>query len=681
MDQAAAVTYGLVSPGGRRLVAGGLLLALLALILGAPAALGWLPRALLGAPLAALAGAALFTLPGLALLRLLPAGELAPAERLAAALCLSVAAPPLLLLLASLVGLRWSPALCWALLVACAAVALWPRPGAAPLRLPARVDPELALLAAIFGLALAVRLYIVRDLPAGLFGDSYHHTVITQLLVEHGGLFRSWRPYAPLTTLTYHYGFHSLGAWLHWLSGYPVPQSVVAVAQVAGAIAAPGGYLLARRLAGSPRAGLWAAAMVGLVSVFPAYYVNWGRYTQLAGQTVLPAACLAWTLLLDRAAAPGATARELARPAALAAVATAGVALCHYRIGLFAACFVLLYALYLLAARVRSRPALARLAGAGLVAGAAALLLTLPWLLRLREGQMLRMAGYYLSNNIGNETGNDLSLIDLERAAANGLLPLAGVGVVALLLRRRWAGLILPAWGGLVWLLANPFLAGLPGAGIISSFTATLAAYLVLGPLAGVGLAALFAGLAWAGGRLRAAALTRALRPLELVAAAALLAWGLRGQAAMLDLRFQVLTPADLAAAEWVREELPPGARVFVNSFAAYGGYIYVGTDGGWWLPLLSGSDTNLDPVTYGFEAGEQPDYIQLTIDHNRAVLDHPVDSPAAAAALKAEGYAYLYNGPAANPAAEYIDPARVDASPLYERIYSRDGVAIWRVR
>src|SRR5438876_1216387 len=84
---------------------------------------------------------------------------------------------------------------------------------------------------ALVATALLVRLYLVRGLPVGLWGDSYHHTMIAQLLVDHRGLFSSWQPYAPLTTLTYHYGFHSNVAFFYWLTGIPVTTSVLYVGQ------------------------------------------------------------------------------------------------------------------------------------------------------------------------------------------------------------------------------------------------------------------------------------------------------------------------------------------------------------------------------------------------------------------------------------------------------------------
>jgi hypothetical protein len=98
-------------------------------------------------------------------------------------------------------------------------------------------------------------------------------------------------------------------------------------------------------------------------------------------------------------------------------------------------------------------------------------------------------------------------------------------------------------------------------------------------------------------------------------------------------------------------------------------------------LPLLAGRATNLEPMALGFEAAGTSSYYETFLERNRVVLEHPLDSPEAAAALRAGGYRYLYDGPAANPPGEYIDPDLLAASPLYEQVYSHDGVTIWRVR
>ena len=47
-------------------------------------------------------------------------------------------------------------------------------------------------------------------------------------------------------------------------------------------------YLLTNKLVKDKTAGIVAAFIIGLITVMPAYYTSWGRYTQLAGLLVLP---------------------------------------------------------------------------------------------------------------------------------------------------------------------------------------------------------------------------------------------------------------------------------------------------------------------------------------------------------------------------------------------------------
>ena len=53
-------------------------------------------------------------------------------------------------------------------------------------------------------------------------------------------------------------------------------------------------FVLALALSGRPWAGVWAALIVGFASNLPAYFVNWGRYTQLTGQVVMLVALVCW---------------------------------------------------------------------------------------------------------------------------------------------------------------------------------------------------------------------------------------------------------------------------------------------------------------------------------------------------------------------------------------------------
>lgn len=692
----------------------------------------WAVQSAIAAPLLVLSTVALFLLPGLALLRLLWPQRLEPAERWALAPGLSAIAAPLLML-ASIFGVHWNGVLSWLVLIVCGAVAFWPRreKNQEPRTKGATLSggswfssEQYRLLLALLGVtlvAMLVRLFAVRDLPGGMFGDSYHHTMIAQLLVDHGGLFRSWQPYAPLETFTYHYGFHSNVAWLSLLSGVPVEKTLLVVGQIENGLIVPLVFVFAKRITGNTRAGLWAGALAAFASTLPAYYVNWGRYTQLAGQTILPAACVVWMALLDQATGDGkndsgrgeegvrgrqshTTSSFIIHPssfilsrrwtsvvfrfAVLAALATAGLIVTHYRVAVFAGCFVVAYGLYRCFSPPRSSRKLLQLMGVTAAAGMLGVAIALPWLLRIREGTLLRIADNLVSQNIGAGETNNLPGFNELIGFFFGriIVALAIVGITALLVRRDWRGLVLLLWPALVLLAANPYLLGLTGAGILTNFAVLIAAYLMLAPLAGIGadtlfvLAERFVYTPLLGGSSRGNLLAPTV---SLVGALALMLYGLSWQRNIVDPSYQVLTEADAEAAQWVAREIPPGAKIFVNGFPAYGSLV-VGSDGGWWLPLLSGHQTNVPPVTYGSEA-TRPGFMTAVRDLNRDFRATTLAAPDAPARLRAAGYSYLYDGPTAAklPAgiSELITPEVLQNVAGYEVVYRKGGVTIWKVR
>ncbi len=73
-------------------------------------------------------------------------------------------------------------------------------------------------------LIVITRFWAIRSLDLPMWGDSYQHTMIAQLLVDHGGLFTSWQPYTDLNTFTYHFGFHSAVAVFDWITHMDMSQ-------------------------------------------------------------------------------------------------------------------------------------------------------------------------------------------------------------------------------------------------------------------------------------------------------------------------------------------------------------------------------------------------------------------------------------------------------------------------
>ncbi|MCL5951109.1 MAG: hypothetical protein M1132_05180 [Chloroflexi bacterium] len=592
---------------------------------------------------------------------------------------LGVAIPPLLLELAYLVHLPWGTVPLVIYLAICALVLMVPLfKGWRPSLNSARPSWHGLVFLWLIGLVLLLRLYVIRDLPVGLWGDSYQHTMIAQLLVDHGGLFSSWQPYAQLATFTYHFGFHANVAFFHWLTGIPTTQGLLYVGQILNAATVPLAFLLTTRLTTNRVAGLWAALLTGFFNTQPAFYTNWGRYPQLAGQVVLPVVLLTWMGALGRS-------RIEWRLVTLAALMTASLALTHYIVMIFAVLFI---SAYLVALWVRE-PTWRTVRRVGTIASAVsgiAFLLVLPWFLNTLNGFLGRNIAGFINGAVGADRIAGYSALpsSVPFYLRGEILALAVIGLMAALARRDWQVVLLAVWSQLLVLTAIPQVFGLPGAGIVDSFTAYIALYLTVIPLSAYPL-----GLAQG-------ALEHWHCQFQRVGIAAMMLasiWGATLQQGKVDPSYQLFTQSDARAMEWIRTQTPPKARFLVNSFPAYGGTLIAGTDGGWWIPLLTQRETNLPPLTYGSERGE-PDGLYSWINafavtlRGRPLTDpRPVSinltDPAVLEALRESHFTYVYSGAHQTPGpdtADRFDTAALQASPSFRQVYSSDGVEIFQI-
>ena len=663
-------------------------------------------------------GAALLlhVLPGYAVQSLLPRrAALKTAEQFALALGIGIALPPLLLEISTWFGLRWRAGVLVVYLAVCALILAarwlrqpgrqpgWPRISVRHALQTSRQTP-LPILLVLSGLGLAVRLYVVRDVPVGLWGDSVHHTMIAQLLADHGGVFTSWMPYAALGTFTYHFGFQANAAFLHWLTGLPVPQCVVLMGQWLNACSIPMAYLITARITRSPAAGLWAAVLTGFVNAHPAYYVNWGRYTQLAGQIILPALLVVWA----EAISPGKRRWPSRWPwMMLAAVLMASLMLTHYIVTIFASLFLFVLILsrvvgFIVTAWTRHnrlRPALWRVAVsvvASAVISLGALALAGRWVLNTLSGYLAQNVSEFVTGEVGAARIIEYSALNWPGPffLNNAIVALAVVGFVAsiaaVLMRRRANALLFAAWTGCILIAIVPNVVGLPGRGVIDFQTGFITLYVTVAPLAGFGIASLQrVAQRWA---------RRSTLPVKWVQRSGLLAlllvagWGIGWQKDILDVRNQLVRPADLRAMEWIRANTKTDARFLVNAFPAYGGTLIAGKDGGWWIPLLAGRQTNLPPITYGSEQGLTSNYRREINDFAARLRGKPLTdgapvqidltTPAARAQLRAAGITYIYQGAYQSPGSnvDEIDVTTLRGDAHFKAVYAEGGVEIFEL-
>lgn len=670
-------------------------LALMALF-GAGELLGWAVAHFFNL-LIIIGGVALLTLlPGLALLRLCWNGPLGWPERLALAWACGLALPPLLLSAVHVIGLPWPGWMAFVYLAAALAVLLFRKPAAAGAHTSsATLVPayQAFLLAGLTLVVLLARLYTARDLLAGANVDSFHHTLIATLLVERQGLFSSWEPYAPLTTFTYHYGFHALVAFFHELTRIPVPVALPNVGQVMSAATVPLLYLLTFRLSGSRTAGIWAAVLVGFANTQPAYYVFWGRFPFVTSHLLLIGVIVCWMQVIE--AKPGRLPRG---PMVLAALTSAALAHTHYQATILAAIFLTAYLLIVLVRVPDLRSVQAIVVRSALIGGVA-LLLAAPWLVNTLSGNLDRNV-VYTSELRSGETFPGVPIPPLTPFFIKNWMILLALGGTLLALRlRMWRVLLLALWALLNIFAALPYLVGLPGTGMIEAPVAPMTLYLTVIPLAGFALGKAqetYIQLWSIPGRERVV-----LRSLFGYAAPALVimllcVWGIGWQRDLVPPYARMVTAADERAYRWIQEHTAADARFVVNSHPIYGGLQLVGTDGGWWLPLLAGRQVNMPPMSYGSELPENPEYAvivhqmaaelrqkKLTDDRPRSV---DLTRPEAISLLRSAGYRYVYSGAqplqgsGTFPAVDRIDTALLRQSPDFRLVYADGGVEIFEL-
>ena len=630
-------------------------------------------------------GLLLYILPGWALLdSLWPAWkDHSPLEKAALSAGASLALYPLLILWTNLIGLQLGSWYAWGTILLSLTILIIRHRGMLRrknMRLTARLAIRRwfhstawfsLLCTVVLVLMVFTRFWAVRSLDAPMWGDAYHHTLITQLIMDNGGLFDSWEPYVDLESMTYHFGFHAGAATLHWMSGRDAPRVVLWSGQLFNLLAVLALYPLAARLGGR-WAGLGALIIAGLLLPMPMSYTNWGRYTQLAGQVILPAAVLVMMELLRAR-------RRSWGTLAVGWILFAGLALTHYRILIFA--LLSLPVFYLVDFRRETAwLRFKRIAWLGM----GAFLLFLPWFIHVYGGLIMQALIYQVTTPPAAQTSfaREYNAIgDLTAYLPVWTWLLMGLAFIWGVIKRNREALFIGLWWLLLLLMANPDRLGLPGAGVLSNFALFIAAYIPAGVLLG-------AGLGWLLMNERSRRLLQqALGGGALVVCLGIIS--LWGASQRLDEikpdQFALVTRPDGRAASWINSQTAEDSRFLVNFFFAYGNSVVVGSDGGWWLPLLAVRKNTLPPLTYGVESsGTALDRLQINA-LMQEIQSSGLTDPQVAVELSQRGVTHVYlgqrQGSVNNPGQPVFDPQQLQASPLYRLIYHRDRVWVFELQ
>ncbi len=153
--------------------------------------------------------------------------------------------------------------------------------------------------------------------------------------------------------------------------------------------------------------------------------------------------------------------------------------------------------------------------------------------------------------------------------------------------------------------------------------------------------------------------------------------WGVRWQQDLIKSKYQLFWPADAKAMNWIMHHTPPDALFLVNMFPAYGNSLFVGSDGGWWIPLLAKRQTTLPPVTYGSERSRLPEFSRHVNQFAFALREHPLPSDEGIRLCREAGIQYVYSG-AYSKQRDKIDVEALRQHPAFQVVYEHDGVVIF---
>lgn len=537
--------------------------------------------------------------------------------------------------------------------------------------LPGRLE-WLALI--ILGLTLGSRIWFAHNYPFPAWSDSLHHTLLTDLTADNGQLPHSLEPYFPNVLDMYHLGLYALSGTVQSLGQVPAHSALLWTSQILNGLCGIGIYLVLDRFAGRIGA-ITGLAIAGLFSAHPALWANWGRFTQLASLVILP---FAWALFLEMVSrAETSEESEMSTSQSwwliiLAAAASAAVFLYHFRVGIF---YLLLLGVttILVLIKYSSRERKLLTIRSLLLTGLGFLIFILPTLWDATT--------YYLAQRLGS-TGQ-LNTADRQQFLQNYyIFPLSSLPYLAapywLLFTASLAGVIglirrnLLIWINLLWVIllvfvGNLYLLNIPILNITNLGAILIMLYIPISVIIGAGLEEVLPRLPQKYVSTATAVLLVAILIASLPAA-----WA---RTTDVESYRQFVSPQDIAAMEWIADNIPEQATFAINIFFWLPNFAH-GTDAGYWIPYLTGHEI---VTTSMLSDGLPREYWDRVLARSEAAeaLETNLD---ALGTLYDEGVEYIYIGTNGDFSGPGLSLNYLSQSDAVKILYNQGETAILQI-
>jgi len=502
-------------------------------------------------------------------------------------------------------------------------------------------------------IAFLSRLWIVRHEVAGLGSDSYHHTLFTQMVMDQGMLPQNYGADSPIITFTYHFGFHAASAFLGWVSGIPSRLLLLVFGYILVVLCSAAVGLAAEKMVDSKYAGVIAAVLTASFFVFPAYMLLWGRYTQLTGLTLMALfLALFWLWIKGRFSKTGII--ELG-------ILAAGTGLVHYRmVALTAVAAVVLTMVNVVGQTIKIEWKNILTRGMTLILMAA--LGLLPWLFHIWKAYQ---TGYPVISAPPEEFY--FSLQRLGQEAINYplntiMLILLGASLLAGWLNQSKIVIAMTLWS---------LLAYLPSGKVMLLDTVSLVISLFV-PAAVI--------IAWGVDYFIGILIRLKVSSIIQTGVTALILAIMAVSGLYTTLKYPVpiysfLTVPDLQAFDYIKEELPADAKFMVNLYRfPFSDILMIGSDAGYWIPLLTDRQTVVPPMAFTIERVSDPEFP----DDLRKLegLNGQLTTEEGQKLLADEKITHVYIGARGTP----INPEELLKSPYFRVVYEEGPIYIFEV-
>lgn len=527
---------------------------------------------------------------------------------------------------------------------------------------------------AAFGITIFTRYWIIRDQPYPAWSDSLHHTLLTELTAVQGQLPHTLDPYFPIPLDQYHLGLYALSATVQWIAQVPAHTALLWTAQMLNALCGIGVYLVLDRKVG--RVGAIAGLVTaGLLLSQPALYVNWGRFTQLSSQVIL---LIGWLLVWEaltvwtKRQQPW---RDVWGYTVLAAITTAAVFLLHFRVAAFYLPLIVLTTLWVLWSSRRERSAFTRSVMGLLAVGGLSLLLVLPVLvdaMRVYVTSRLAQGAIRVTTSTGSAMADyytfPLSSFPYLIGVSDWwVLWAASAALLFGLIRRSKLVLLCLFWLLSLFGLGYAYLLGIRLLNLTNLGAVLIMIYLPIGLTVGV-IASEILNMVQS-----RRVVAYALSILFLVGGVA----AAPARATTIEAYRYFVTPADVAAMEWINANTEPDALFAVNTYFWLPGAPH-GTDAGYWIPYFTGRSTTASVMIFSSLA--RRDYRTEVIAASQQVRQLETD-PAAIAQLAELGVDYIFIGQIGNFASSGLKSEILRGQDRVEEVFSLKGVSIFHLK